>query len=118
MMDIISRGMAAQAINQVQILNNYVTTQMVKIDLIKIVSKLPEVGEENKIYLVPKNIGEQSEEDYYDELEEGSLGQVELLDLSKKEKNNAGRSFVRHFADDQCKLPTVWTLQLSCRRSK
>ena len=67
MMDIISRGMAAQAINQVQILNNYVTTQMVKIDLIKIVSKLPEVGEENKIYLVPKNIGEQSEEDYYDE---------------------------------------------------
>lgn len=67
MMDIISRGMAAVAINNVQILNNYVTTQLVKIDLIKIVSELPEVGEENKIYLLPKNIGESSEEDYYDE---------------------------------------------------
>lgn len=67
MMDIISRGMAAVAITQVQVLNNYVTTQLVKIDLIKIVSELPEIGEENKIYLVPKNIGESSEEDYYDE---------------------------------------------------
>jgi hypothetical protein len=67
MMDIMSRGMAAVAINNVQILNNYVTTQLVKIDLIKIVSELPEIGEENKIYLVPKNIGESSEEDYYDE---------------------------------------------------
>lgn len=67
MMDIISRGMAAVAINNVQILNNYVTTQLVKIDLIKIVSELPEAGEENKIYLLPKNIGESSEEDYYDE---------------------------------------------------
>lgn len=67
MMDIFSRGMAAQAINQVQVLNNYVTTQLVKIDLIKIVSELPEIGEENKIYLIPKNVGESSEEDYYDE---------------------------------------------------
>jgi hypothetical protein len=67
MMDIISRGLASVAITQVQALNEYVTTQLVKIDLIKIVSELPEVGEENKIYLVPKNVGEQSKEDYYDE---------------------------------------------------
>lgn len=67
MIDIISRGMAAVAINNIQILNNYVTNQLVKIDLIKIVSELPETGEENKIYLVPKNVGESSEEDYYDE---------------------------------------------------
>lgn len=67
MMDIISRGMAAVAINNVQILSDYVTTQLVKIDLIKVVSELPEIGEENKIYLLPKNVGEGSVEDYYDE---------------------------------------------------
>lgn len=67
MIDIMSRGMAATAIHNVEVLNNYVTTQLVKIDLIKIVSELPETGEENKIYLVPKNVGEVSEQDYYDE---------------------------------------------------
>jgi hypothetical protein len=67
MMDIISRGMAAVAITNVQVLNNYVTNQLVKIDLIRIVTELPVEGEGNKIYLVPKNVGETSEKDYYDE---------------------------------------------------
>ena len=61
MIDIMSRRMAAVAIKNVQNLNNYVTSQLVKIDLIKIVSELPETGEENKIYLVPKNVGEGTE---------------------------------------------------------
>lgn len=67
MIDIMSRGMAATAIHNVEILTNYVTTQLVKIDLIRIVTELPETGEENKIYLVPKSVGESSEQDYYDE---------------------------------------------------
>ena len=67
MMDIIARSMAASTMTQIQILNDYITTQLVKIDLIKIVSELPETGEENKIYLVPKSVGESSEEDFYDE---------------------------------------------------
>ena len=67
MMDIMSRGMAAVAMTEVTVLNNYITTQLIKIDLIKVVSELPEKGEENKIYLIPKNIGESSEQDYYDE---------------------------------------------------
>ena len=80
MMDIISRGMAAVAIEQVQVLNNYVTTQLVKIDLIKIVSELPKTGEENKIYLAPKNEGENSEQDYYDEYVWVNKGTIEVPD--------------------------------------
>ena len=67
MMDIMARGMAVTAMTEVTVLNNYVTTQLIKIDLIKIVSELPETGEENKIYLVPKNTGESSDRDFYDE---------------------------------------------------
>lgn len=67
MRDIISRGMAAVAMAEVTVLNNYVTSQLIKIDLIKVVPELPEVGEENKIYMLPKNVGESSEQDFYDE---------------------------------------------------
>ena len=67
MIDIISRGIAATALKEVVELKDFVVSHMVQTDLIKIVTVLPDVGEENKIYLVPKEVGEISEKDYYDE---------------------------------------------------
>ena len=67
MIDIISRGIAATALKEVVELKDFVVSHMVQTDLIKIETVLPDVGEENKIYLVPKEVGEISEKDYYDE---------------------------------------------------